>query len=104
MLKPIYFILLALCGTVYAQTDAPQSVTIETQGSLQDHADQTPVSCQDLIEEIHRLRLNNEYLRNELNVSIAQIDKMKVQIEKLLQLQTQLYKKLEQQLQQTKPD
>ncbi len=100
----ISLIIFVLSFVTYADTDVLQSVTIETQGSLHDQADQVPVSCQDLIEEIHRLRLNNDYLRNELNISIQHIDTMKLQIEQLLQLQTQLYEKLEQQVQQAKPE
>jgi len=95
---------LLLSVIAHAQTDTSQSVTIEIQDSLQDQTDKVPASCQDLIEEIYRLRLNNEYLRNELNASIQQIDKMKIQVEQLLKLQTQLYQKLEQQFQQAEPE
>ncbi len=91
----LFFLLLHTPLLVLAET--PQAVTIDRQGSLNDQADKVPFSCQDLIEDNHRLQLNNEYLKKELTTSMAFIEKMKLQMEQLITLQTQLYQKLEQQ-------
>ncbi len=100
MVKLWFSVLLYLLYLLYALSFAAQAeslpaVTIERQGSQEDKEDTAPASCQDLIEDNHRLRLHNEYLQTELTASIQMIETMKSQMEQLMRLQTQVYQKLE---------